>query len=267
MPEAPWRPVPLVIASAGLHGAGALAAALAPRLWPWIVAALFADHLVLTANGMWPQSPYLGSNLTRLPEDAAQRREIALTFDDGPDPEVTPLLLDLLDRRRARASFFCIGRRVAAHPALAAEIARRGHRIENHTWSHPNLFSCYLPAAQRREILRTQEAIELQTGRAPVWFRPPAGLRNPLLDRELRRSGPRLASWTRRGYDTVDHDPARVAARLLTGIAACDVLLLHDGSSARDRQGRPVVLEALPRVLDGVEASGLRPVPLPGGER
>jgi len=215
---------------------------------------------------MWPQSPYLGPNLTRLPESAARRGEIALTFDDGPDPEVTPSLLDLLDRRQAKASFFCIGRRVAAHPELAAEIVRRGHRIENHTWSHPSLFSCYLPAGQRREILRAQEAIARVTERVPVWFRPPAGLRNPLLDRELGAAGLRLVSWTRRGYDTVDRDPVRVSARLVAGLAAGDILLFHDGSAARDRHGRPVILEALPRVLDAVAAGGLRPAPLPEDE-
>jgi peptidoglycan/xylan/chitin deacetylase (PgdA/CDA1 family) len=189
-----------------------------------------------------------------------------LTLDDGPDPRVTPLVLDVLDRWQARATFFCIGRRVAAEPDLAAEMVRRGHRVENHTWSHPALFSCYLPAGQRREIERAQEAIERTTGRAPEWFRPPAGIRNPLLDRELTAVGLRLASWTRRGFDTVDSDPGRVCSRLLDRLAAGDVLLLHDGASARDRQGKPVVLEALPRVLEAISSAGLRPAALGGNE-
>ena len=269
MPDMPqtsrhaWRPSPLVLASFGLHAAGAVALALAPRRWPWIAGALFANHVVLTAAGLWPQSPFLGANLTRLPAAAARRGEIALTFDDGPDPEVTPGVLDLLDRWNARASFFLIGRRAAARPDLAAEIVRRGHRVENHTWSHPAAFCCYPPAAQRRQIERAQEAITRAAGQSPAWFRAPAGLRNPLLDRELCAGGLRLAAWTRRGYDTVEREPARVARRLLRGLTGGDILLLHDGSAARGRQGRAVVLDALPRILEAAAERGLRLVPLP----
>jgi len=258
----PWRPSPLVLASAGLHAAGALALALAPRRWPWIAGALVADHVVLTAAGLWPQSQLFGPTLWRLPAAAAHRGEITLTFDDGPDPAVTPLVLDLLDRRGMRASFFAIGRRAAAYPDVAAEIARRGHRVENHTWSHPGTFCCYSAAAQRRQIRQAQEAIARAAGQAPGWFRAPAGFRNPLLDRELCAAGLHLAAWTRRAYDTVEREPARVARRLVRGLAAGDVLLLHDGSAARDRHGRPVVLEALPRILDAIAARGLRSVPL-----
>jgi peptidoglycan-N-acetylglucosamine deacetylase len=260
--ETAWRPSPLVLASLGLHAAGVLAAAAAPRRWPWIAGALVANHVVLTAAGLWPQSPYLGPNLVRLPDDAARRGEIALTFDDGPDPEATPGVLDLLDHWGARASFFLIGRRAAARPDLAAEIVRRGHRVENHTWSHPAVFACYLAPAQRRQIRRAQEAIARVAGQTPSWFRAPAGFRNPLLDRELCAAGLRLASWTRRGYDTVERDPVRVARRLTRGLGGGDVLLLHDGSAARDRRGRPVLLEALPRVLEALAARGLRAVPL-----
>ena len=262
--RAPWRPAPLVATSAALHVAGAAALALAPQAWPFICGSLFADHVVLAANSLWPQSPYLGSNLSRLPDDAARRGEVSLTFDDGPDPEVTPRVLDLLDQAGARASFFCIGRRVAAHPEIAQEIARRRHRVENHTWSHPNLFACYGPAAQRDQVDRAQETITEATGRRPAFFRSPAGFRNPFLDRELWAAGLSLAAWTRRGYDTLESDPARVAARLLRGLAPGDVLLLHDGSALSDG-GNRVALDSLPRVLDGLAARGLRSVPLGEG--
>src|SRR6266545_1538526 len=259
-----WRPTALVAGSAALHAAGAAALALAPQAWPAICGCLFADHVVLAANGLWPQSRWLGPTLSRLPEDAARRGEVALTFDDGPDPAVTPRVLDLLERAGARASFFCIGRRVAAHPDIVREIARRGHRVENHTWSHPHLFTCYLPAAQRREVERGQEAIAEASGRRPAFFRSPAGFRNFFLDRELWAAGLELAAWTRRGYDTLERDPAKVAARLLDGLEPGDVLLRHDGSALSDG-GNRVVLEALPRVLDGLSRRGLRSVPLGAG--
>jgi peptidoglycan/xylan/chitin deacetylase (PgdA/CDA1 family) len=256
-----YRPTPFLLGSIALHAAGAAALVAAPRSWRLVAGTLFANHVVLTAISLWPQSRLLGPNRSRLSEAAAGRGEVGLTFDDGPDPGVTPRVLDLLDRTGARATFFCIGRRVEARPDLAAEIVRRGHRVENHTWSHPNAFACYLPAGLRREILRAQDAIGEATGRAPALFRAPAGFHNPLLERELHRSSLGLASWTRRGYDTLERDPATVTRRLLRDVTAGDVLLLHDGSAVTGG-GNPIVLDVLPRVLDELGARGLLPVPM-----
>ena len=253
-----YRPTPFLLGSAAIHAAGIAALALSPRHWPAIAGTLFANHVCIAAVSLWPQSRLLGPNQSRLPGTGDA---VALTFDDGPDPKVTPRVLDLLDRSGARATFFCIGRRVEAHPDLAAEIVRRGHLVENHTWSHPNAFACYLPAAQRREILRAQEVIGQATGRAPVLFRAPAGFRNLFLERELLRAGLTLASWTRRGYDAVNKDPEGILRHLLRGLAPRDVLLLHDGL-ALTGGGNPVVLEVLPRLLDALAARGLRAVPM-----
>jgi peptidoglycan-N-acetylglucosamine deacetylase len=264
-----WRPSPWLRASAGLHGAAALALAATPGRWPWIAAAVAADHLLTTAAGLWPASTLLGPNLRRLPAAAARRGEVALSFDDGPDPQVTPEVLEQLARHGVRASFFCIGRRAASHPELIAELVRRGHRVENHSHSHPHAFSLYRKAALRREIRLAQEVLTRTAGRPPRWFRAPAGLRSWLLEWELAGAGLHLASWTRRGFDTLSRDPRRVTRRLLRGLAAGDVLLLHDGASLScHRHGRPVVLETLPRLLDELAARGLRAVPLPaaGGD-
>ena len=114
-----YRPTPLLTGAAALHAAGVVTLALAPRHWPAVAGTLIASHVVLAGLSLWPQSRLLGPNRSRLSEDAARRGEVALTFDDGPDPEVTPRVLDLLDHAGARASFFCIGRRVEAHPDLA----------------------------------------------------------------------------------------------------------------------------------------------------
>jgi peptidoglycan/xylan/chitin deacetylase (PgdA/CDA1 family) len=251
----------LVGGSAGLHGVALTALVLAPDLWPAIVAGVFADHVLLAAAGLTPRSTLLGPNLTRLPADAAARGEVALTFDDGPDPEVTPQVLDLLAQRGAKAAFFAVGRRVQAHPDLAAEILRQGHRVENHSHTHPAAFSMYPPGALRREVERAQHAIAGATGREPSLFRAPAGFRSFLLDPILHRAGLALASWTRRGFDTVSRDPVKVSRRLLAGLAPGDVLLLHDGSCARTSKGTPVILEVLPRLLDALEARRWKAVP------
>jgi peptidoglycan/xylan/chitin deacetylase (PgdA/CDA1 family) len=261
-----YRPPALLVSSVGLHAASLLALAASPRHWLTAAGALVANHVVLAAASLSPRSSWVGPNLVRLPEDAARRGEVALTFDDGPDPGVTPRVLDLLDGAGARATFFCIGRRAETYRDLTAEIARRGHRVENHSHTHPHLFACYLWGAMRREIERAQEAIADTVGRRPRLFRAPAGFRNPLLDGVLHRTGLRLVSWTRRGFDAVQRDPEAVARRLLQGLSAGDILLLHDGSTLHARGGNRQVLEVLPRVLDALAARGLRSVPIEVGE-
>lgn len=246
-----------------LHLGGLALAAVSPRTWPWVVAGLVADHLFLAGGSLWPRSSLVGPNLTRLPAGIPDERSVALSFDDGPDPAVTPRVLETLQSRGARATFFFVGRRAEAHPDLVTEAVRRGHRVENHSYHHSNGF-CFLgPRAIGREIDRAQEVLTRLAGEPPRWFRAPAGLRNPWLDGALVRRRLELASWTRRGFDTVSRDPGRVLRRLTRGLAPRDVLVLHDGHARRDPGGRPVIMEALPRLLDAIEAAGLTAVPLP----
>jgi peptidoglycan/xylan/chitin deacetylase (PgdA/CDA1 family) len=252
----------LVGASVPLHAGALLTMAVVPHAWPWALGAIGVNQTALTLCGLRPRDRLLGPNMSRLPEAAAQRGEIALTFDDGPDPAVTPAVLDLLDRVSARASFFCVGRRAARYPDLVREIARRGHRVENHTYSHPYAFAFYAGAALSGEIARTQHLLASITGRAPAFFRAPMGFRNPLMPGAMRRFGLRYTSWTRRGHDAVDGDPKAVLRRLTRGLSAGDVLLLHDAGTARTRYGRPVVLEVLPALLDRIAERRLRAVSL-----
>jgi peptidoglycan-N-acetylglucosamine deacetylase len=243
-----------VAASVAFHGAGLGALALQPTAAPWVLGAWVANHVVLASSGMTPRSSLLGANRTRLVDGAGR---VGLSFDDGPDPMVTPAVLDLLDRHRARASFFLIGERVARHPEVAAEISRRGHRVENHTWSHPAFFCCLGPAAARRQLVATNEIITRTTGVRPSQFRPPAGLRQPWLEPVLAQLDLELVSWTRRGFDTADGRTERVQRRVTRGLAAGEIVLLHDGNAARTQNGRPVVLEVLPRLLEALDARGL----------
>jgi peptidoglycan/xylan/chitin deacetylase (PgdA/CDA1 family) len=257
-----WRPSPFVLGSAVCHVGAALAVAVEPQVWPWSLGVLAIDHAVLTAAGLWPRSRLLGTNWTRLPTTMGRPAGIAITIDDGPDPEVTPRVLRLLASRGARATFFCIGERLRRHPDLARAIHGDGHAIENHSYRHAHDFSLRGPRALAVEIARAQDCVAELTGRAPRFFRAPAGLRNPFLDPVLARFGLTLASWTRRGFDTVDGDAQAVMGRLGRGIAAGDILLLHDGHAARTRTGGAVILEVLPRLLDLLAERALEPVTL-----
>jgi peptidoglycan/xylan/chitin deacetylase (PgdA/CDA1 family) len=258
---APW-PAYLTASIAWHAGVGVFAIA-APASWPWAVAAIAANHAALTAGGLWPRSRWLGSNWTRLPAHAAARREIAITIDDGPDPAVTPAVLDLLDVHGTKATFFCIGAEARAHPALCREIVRRGHSVQNHSDRHSRRFSLLGPKAMACEIAAAQASLADITGEAPRFFRAPAGLRNPFLAPVLQRLDLQLVSWTRRGFDTVRRDPTDVLARLTRALAAGDILIAHDGNAARAEDGSAVLLAVLPELLARAKSLGLVAVTLP----
>lgn len=214
------------------------------------------------AGGLLPRSRLLGPNWTRL---RATPDAVALTIDDGPDPAVTPAVLDLLALHGVRATFFCVGERVAQHPELARRISREGHEIGNHTEHHYYAFSLFGPAAMRREIALAQSSIQSICQVVPRFFRAPAGLRNPFLQPCLTRLNLQLASWTRRGYDTQNADSQVVLRRLTRNLAAGDILLLHDGLAARAADGTPVILGVLPKLLAELARRRLRCVTLSEG--
>jgi peptidoglycan/xylan/chitin deacetylase (PgdA/CDA1 family) len=257
-----WRPAPALKATAVLHLGGALALSASASAWPWVAGTLIANHGILLASSMTPRSQMLGPNRVRLPASAVRRGEVALTFDDGPDAEVTPRVLDLLDRFGATASFFCIGKQAAALPHLTREIVARGHSVESHSQQHSPAFASYGPWRLRRELEAAQQSIADASGLAPVFFRAPFGTRNPMLDPTLTRLGLSYVSWTRRGLDRVDGHAPRVLRRLTKGLDAGDVLLLHDRVPAGDRAREATVLSVLPRLLERLAERDLKAVSL-----
>jgi peptidoglycan-N-acetylglucosamine deacetylase len=248
-------------ASAALHAGAGIGIALAPSGWPLAAGALVANHLAIALAGIAPRCSLLGPNLSRLAPGGSPG-VVSLTFDDGPDPEITPAILDLLEAKRARASFFCVGRKVERHGQLAQELHDRGHQVENHSYRHSHTFGFLGPGRLTDEISRAQDVIERATGRQPVLFRAPAGIRNVFLDPVLERLRLRLVSWTRRGFDTVSRRPDWVASRLVDGIGQGDILVLHDGPPVRRAGGPVVALEALSRLLDVLGTRGLRSLPI-----
>ncbi len=149
-----------------------------------------------------------------------------------------------------------------AHPRIVADIVARGHAVENHSQRHQHNFSLLGPRALWREIGAAQASIGEIAGTQPLFFRAPVGLRNPFLEPVLCALGLQLASWTRHGFDTRTGDASVVAGHLLRGLAACDILLVHDGHAARDANGAPVVLDAPDMVLRRASEAGLACVTL-----
>lgn len=158
------------------------------------------------------------------------QRVVALTFDDGPDPEATPALLDLLRRENVKATFFLIGRRVDEHPELARRITDEGHLLGNHSHNHRWQSTLTSRSAVTREMTDAQAAIERATGIAPRFYRPPIGLTTPHFQTAIRRVGLRLVGWEVRPFDT-KYPADEVVRRVLRGVKPGSIVLLHDGFS------------------------------------
>jgi peptidoglycan-N-acetylglucosamine deacetylase len=258
----PWQPTPFVKASFALHAVSAIAAGASPATWPWALTAVAANQALIGGAVMWPRSTWIGENIRRLPSSSVANKEIALTFDDGPDPEITPRVLDLLDAQGHKASFYVVGERAIQFPYVVRDIVKRGHAVENHSHHHTNSFAFYGFARLQRELDAAQQAIAAAAGSLPRFFRAPMGFRTPFLDPVIARLGLHYSSWTRRGFDSLAKHPAPVLRRLATGLQAGDILLLHDGSMLSAYRARPIVLDVLPELLKTISDRGLRSVTL-----
>jgi peptidoglycan/xylan/chitin deacetylase (PgdA/CDA1 family) len=204
-----------------------------------------------------PRSQLFGSTIRR----TGRPNTVALTFDDGPNPALTPRLLRLLDETHIRATFFLIGRYVRECPALVQEIAAGGHTIGNHTDTHPNLF-WLTPSHIREELSRCQDAIEKACGQRAVWMRPPFGIRGPHLSSVVRRAGFHgVVMWSRWARDWQPQHIEDMVHRLRR-VRGGDILLLHDGDHRRQRGDRNMTLEGLDYWLPLWISAGLQFVTL-----
>lgn len=182
-------------------------------------------------------------------------RRVALTFDDGPDPQRTPAVLDLLARQGVRATFFVVGARAEAHPELVRRMAAEGHVVGNHSYTHSWRFPLRSLGRTVEELRRTGEVLLRITGRRPRLFRPPFGVTNPTIARAVRRLGLDPVGWSIRSLDTMGQSPERVAARILRRLHPGAVILLHDRCAGSER------LVGL--LVEGLRSRGLEPVTLP----
>jgi peptidoglycan-N-acetylglucosamine deacetylase len=241
-----WRLRLLVLPSVAVLG---LALGGEPRL----AAGLFvAVGYVLMLGTLRPSSHLFGPLVRELSAAQAARGEVWLTFDDGPDPQTTPILLDCLARHGVRAGFFLIGEKARRHPELVRAIAAAGHLIGNHSQTHAaGRFWGLPPAAMWREIAGCQQTLTELLGSPPTLFRPPVGHHNPFVWPPLQALGLKMVLWNCRGFDAVLRDPAAVRRRLEAGLRPGAIVLLHEG--------RADAGELLEQVLQTLAACGLRP--------
>jgi peptidoglycan-N-acetylglucosamine deacetylase len=228
----------------------------------WLTAAAVGIHAWGVVN---PRSSLYMPVWWRLPADITG---VALTFDDGPHPERTPVVLDLLAQHGQRATFFVIGENVRRYPALVRRIIDEGHALGLHSDSHSWLFNCWPPGRVQRDLERCGAAIADATGRpAPILFRPPVGLKNPMVSFVTGRMHLRTVTWSCRGLDTGSSNVDQVTARILHGLRPRAILTLHDGAEPnRPRQGM-LCPDALARILPVMKERGLMSLPIVTTER
>ncbi len=178
------------------------------------------------------------------------RKIVALTFDDGPDPVRTPALLDALAEAHAPATFFLLGDAVEMHPAVVTRMAAEGHELGNHTYCHR-----YLPLARsrsvEREIAKTDAAIQRATGQVPRVARPPWGGRSPWTVRAFARVAKRLVLWDLNSFDWKGKPAADVVARVLERIRPGSIILMHEA-----RDGGEETIEAVRILIPQLRARG-----------
>ena len=153
--------------------------------------------------------------------------KVSLTFDDGPDEQTTPEILNILKKFEIKAAFFCIGSKVEKNKTLLKRMKDEGHLIGNHTWSHSFFFDFYSPDKMIEEIRKTDEAIEKVTGLKVKLFRPPYGVTNPFVARALKKTGHKVIGWSLKTFDTTKNE-TQILDKLENKLRNGDIVLLHD---------------------------------------
>jgi peptidoglycan/xylan/chitin deacetylase (PgdA/CDA1 family) len=172
-------------------------------------------------------------------------QSVAITFDDGVDEHITPLILDILKRYNAKATFFLIGKNVELWPDIVKRIVDEGHDVGNHSYTHKWYFPMQGSEAIFDEITMCSTSIEKISGEKTVLFRPPFGVTNPMVGQAVKRSGLTTIGWSIRSFDTMGVDPDKIIKRIEKRICGGDILLLHD-----NRSDTPFILERVLEILN-----------------
>ena len=175
---------------------------------------------------------------------------VVLTFDDGPDAEFTPKVLDILAKYDAKATFFEVGQNVRKHPELTKRVHQAGHSVQNHTWTHADLRHLGA-AAFRQQIMSTDQAIQAQTGSTPGCLRPPYGGVSAAVRQQAKALGKDLVVWTVGSRDWTKPGAPAIVRHVLKNVQNGSVILMHDGGGNRTE-----TVAALPAILKALKAQG-----------
>lgn len=210
--------------------------------------------LVILFGSLHPYNKLFGDIKTHLPQK--NQRYVALTFDDGPNPHNTGEILDILREYEVKATFFLVGKKVEKFGETAKTISGDGHTIGNHGYSHTSI-AFRSKSYIEDEIIKTEKAIENQTGVSTNLFRPPYGFRSPALFKIANIYGYRVIGWSIWAYDWTIEDPEEIVKRILTRVKSGEIILLHDGAGGRMEGDRSSTVKALPTIIEEIKERGL----------
>jgi len=199
-------------------------------------------------------SPIFGRPITRL---TTSERAVALTFDDGPNPDATPVVLDALADRGVKATFFILGRHAERWPDLVERVAREGHAVGNHGYFHRKLHF-KSPEYVRQDLELGTAAIERASQVRPSYFRAPHGFRSPWVTSIARSLGQRTVGWSLGVWDSDRPGVEAIAQRTVEGAKPGSILLLHDGDGYDPSGDRMQTAHAIPLIIDRLIAQGYR---------
>ncbi len=211
---------------------------------PLLILTGIAYLTILSLGVLFMQYNYFLKSTTRLNGDSC-----LVTFDDGPDPEHTPLILDILAKHDVKAIFFVVGEKVEQQPQIVKRIVSEGHLLGNHSHSHNNFTSLFSRKRLSAEIKQAQEVIESVSGTKVNLFRPPIGYTNPKYATVLGQQNLKCVGWTLRSYDSVYTDPKKLLQRLISRIKPGNIVLMHDNLK--------VATESLDTFLSKAKANGI----------
>lgn len=204
-------------------------------------------------------SPLFGSALGRLP---TRGRHVSITFDDGPNPVATPLVLDALAKLEVQATFFVLGKHAELWPELVQRIVAERHQLGNHGYFHRSL-AFRSPQYIERDVLMGTRAIEWAVARSPRYFRAPHGFRNPWVTWIAGAYGQRTVGWSLGVWDSDSPGVKRIVRRAVSGTRPGSILLLHDGDGADPKADRTQTAKALPHIITQLHDRGYTFTTLP----
>lgn len=212
----------------------------------------------LAHGAYYPNSPVFGSVISSAGDDGPI---VALTFDDGPNPNATPVILDALAARGIKATFFILGRHAERWPELVGRVAAEGHAIGNHGYYHRKLH-LKSPGYVRDDLQRGTDAIVSACGVRPTLFRAPHGFRSPWVTSIARSLGQRTVGWTRGVWDSALPGVDAIVERSVRAARPGAILLLHDGDGYDPSGNRMQTAQAVPVISDRIRDAGFRFVTL-----
>jgi peptidoglycan/xylan/chitin deacetylase (PgdA/CDA1 family) len=245
-----------VVVVGGLTRAGSGPRTPSAVRWAAAAFAVLTVGATLWVGANSPTETWFGSQVAHGSRD---KREVAITFDDGPNDRYTLEVAQILDAHDAKGTFFTVGKALAARPAISRALNADGHLLANHSYHH-DYWGWIDP--RYPELERGQRAFRRYVGACPTFFRPPHGEHTPFMARVVGDHGMTMVGWDVSVGDWKAHDPRKVATSVLDNVRPGSIIVLHDGLNGDLTADRSVVVQALPMILDGLQRRGLKPVRL-----